>query len=738
MARPAEAPRFGVGPPQGSAAARRGRPAWAEVALSDGIGVEPDHVRLADGRVARTLAVVGYPRRVDPGWLQPLYAFPAEMRVACHIVPLDSAAAVEELTRQARRLQASLLLAEARQALRDAYDEAALGDALALRDALARGQVRLFAYQLVVTLAADDLRELDRLTAALLGEMQGRMLVVRRCLLQQAEGLASALPLGRMALSCARNFDSEAVATAFPYTAGDFQRPCDEVWGVDLQHGCLAAVPRWLQPNAHVVCVAASGAGKSYWMKSLLTQALLARGRVVVLDPQGEYTRWAAALGGAVLQLGPGSRHRVNPFLTPDGEARARPTPRGGASTGTDADPALGAAAGRLLNALQLLGPVGADERAAAWNAARRAWAVREGLRHPLTAWLRALAIQGDAAGARLADRFGPVLVDGLSTFDGGPALPPGRALTVLDLSAIVRRSSSLAAAAYYLLAELVRDQLIDPRLPPLTLAVDEAHHLLAHAPSARFLEVLFRAGRKLGVGVCLITQSVGDLLGEQADTDAARATRAALANAGTAFLMRQHNAREAEWLQRLYRLSPVDAEWLLRCGQGEGLAVSGRGRARVRVLGPPGMHDLFRTDPASGRAGPARAAAARPPPARAARPEPAARPGGETGNVQSGDAGRQADARRGSRATAQRATDAATPVHRGGGSRLRGRRRDTHRLLARGDPRRVRNPTAAAPDQGQTGARHGLGAHRPTQGRLGPAPGVPLPERAPGPLPGA
>ncbi len=577
-----------------------GRQEWADVLSPDWLAEERDHVRLADGRMARTLAVVAYPRRVEAGWLRPLYAFPAEMRLACHIEPVDTALAVEQLTRHARTLRASILLSEARRVQRDAYDEAALEDAVSLRDALARGRVRLFRYHLTATLLAPDRETLDRLTAALIAEMESRLLLTRACVYQQADGFVHTLPLGRIALPCARNLDSEALATTLPFVGGEFQLPADEVWGRDLRHHCLVAVPRWQAANAHVICVAASGAGKSFWLKSLLAQSLLSGRTAIVFDPQGEYARWCHALGGRLVVLGPAAGGRVHP-VPPRPRAAARPADAGG---GRDASAATAAwravCAERLAGALQLLGPAAPAERNAAWAAAEEASRAPDG--GSLERVLAALRAGGDAA-APVAARLRVALDAGLSAFAGPEGMPQDAPLLVFDVSPIVRRAPAVAAAAYYLLAESVLDRATAGG-PPLTVAVDEAHHLLAHAPTARLVERLFRTGRKLRVGVCLVTQSVGDLLGEQADADAARATRAALANATTAFLMRQQNAREVQWLQRLYRLSPEDAEWLLNCRQGEGLALSGDRRARTRVEAPADLHDLLASG-APARAGP-------------------------------------------------------------------------------------------------------------------------------------
>ncbi len=183
----------------------------------------------------------------------------------------------------------------------------------------------------------------------------------------------------------------------------------------------------------------------------------------------------------------------------------------------------------------------------------------------------------------------------------GGGDLPDNLPALVFDLRGVAERTGPGSAAALWLLAEFLLDHWVDPARPPLTVAVDEAHALLAHAVTARFLEELLRSGRKRGAGVLLLTQAIGDLLGAHADPDAARATRAALANAAAVFLMRQQNQREVAMVRALYRLGAEEARLLTTCGRGEGLLVEGRRRASVLVDVPLAMHAAFATDPDGG-----------------------------------------------------------------------------------------------------------------------------------------
>jgi hypothetical protein len=71
-----------------------------------GVEVGPRRLQVGAGWTA-TLAVVGYPAQVGPGWLEPLTAWPGRLDVAVHIDPIPTAVAAARLRRQLARLEST-------------------------------------------------------------------------------------------------------------------------------------------------------------------------------------------------------------------------------------------------------------------------------------------------------------------------------------------------------------------------------------------------------------------------------------------------------------------------------------------------------------------------------------------------------------------------------------------------------------------------------------------------------
>ncbi|HYT52670.1 MAG TPA: hypothetical protein VEL10_10740 [Gaiellaceae bacterium] len=92
----------------------------------------------------RALAVVGYPREVARGWLEPLLRAAGELDLALHVEPLAPALAADRLRRQRARLESTRRLERERGHLSDPTVAAAAEDADELAARLARGESRLW------------------------------------------------------------------------------------------------------------------------------------------------------------------------------------------------------------------------------------------------------------------------------------------------------------------------------------------------------------------------------------------------------------------------------------------------------------------------------------------------------------------------------------------------------------------------------------------------------------------
>jgi type IV secretory pathway VirB4 component len=282
-----------------------------------------------DGEWMRGIAITAFPREISlGGWLAPLLLHDDILDMVLHIHPQDQSAMMRQLRRR-RVSYASTRLWNRRQGrLDDPEVDVAQSDVTRLMSQLASGGERIFEVTFVLLVRASDRKSLDERTERLMALLHTVFLdpVAYPTTFEHAQALYTMLPEGRDELRRTITLDSTSIATTFPFLSNSLLMP----------DGCLlgmtgAGEPVLLDPwdtssleNPHAFVGGVTGAGKSYLGKLWLARSLLFNGprgeRCSVIDPDGEYAPLAAALGGTVIRIAPGSEHHLNPFdLLPPG-----------------------------------------------------------------------------------------------------------------------------------------------------------------------------------------------------------------------------------------------------------------------------------------------------------------------------------------------------------------------------------------------------------------------------------
>jgi hypothetical protein len=497
--------------------------------------VAPRHVEI-DGDCAVTLAVTGYPAEVAPGWLEPLTSYPGRLDIALHIEPVPPAVAADRLRRQRARLESSRRTWAGQGRLDDPATEAAAEDARALAYQVARGEGKLFRLGLYLTVHGTGPDDLAGQVAGVRALADSLLLSTAPATYRSLQGWVTTLPAGTDALKLRRTMDTAALAAAFPFSSPDLPRdPADPdalpgvLYGASASGPGLVAWDRWACDNHNSVTLATSGAGKSYLGKLEISRQLYQGTECWVVDPEDEYARLCAALGGAYIHLGAPGVH-LNPFDLPD-PARARPdalTRRAlflhtviAVLTGADPAPAEKAALDKAIMAAYHAAGISSD---------RRTWARPAPLLAGLAAALRADATPPALA---LADRLVPYTEGTHSAMFSAPTTTrPAGHLVVFSLRDL---PEELKAIGTLLALDATWRRVSDPaaRGRRRLITVDEAWLLMRDPEGARFLFRMAKASRKHHAGLAAITQDAEDVL-------AADLGRAVIANSATQILLRQ------------------------------------------------------------------------------------------------------------------------------------------------------------------------------------------------------
>lgn len=573
----------------------RGTRTIADLLAPAAVEIARDHVRLEYG-YARVLAVVGYPRTVAPGWLSPLLEFEHPLEISFHIHPLDTASVVKLLGHKLVQLQSSRLVDVRSGKLADPEREVAFEDAERLRDALQRGEQRVFSVSLYVLVRAQSRQALDDLTRRVESTLDGMLAQSRVAILEQERGFRACLPNGRDELLTCRNLDTGSLATTFPFTSSSLTMTSGVLYGLASR----TRSPVIIDPfdpgleNANLSVFAMAGAGKSYFVKLTAIRNLMAGVDFLIVDPEDEYRAVCDAANGQYIRFASSSNHRLNPLDLPPPDQEP--------SRGQQAADPL---AEHVTSLLGLLGIMLAESNASLTGAERAvldraiyATYAEKGIsvdpathQHtpPTLANLHAtLAAMPDETASRLAMRLRRYVSGSLAAglFAGQTNLELNRRLVVFNIQSL---EEELRPLAMQVIANFIWGRIRRERKPRL-LVIDEAWSLLRYPAGGAFVSDMARRARKYYLGLITITQDAADFLRSEHG-------RAVLTNSAMKLLLKQ-DGTTLEPIADAFGLTPAERQYLLGAGKGEGLLFGRGARVQLTVEASAMEHVLATTAP--------------------------------------------------------------------------------------------------------------------------------------------
>jgi conjugal transfer ATP-binding protein TraC len=581
------------------------------------VELHPDYLRMED-EYAQVIVVRQVPRVVTDGWLIPLIELDEALEISLVLRPLRSDAMIRLLRRKEMELSSSALLAQRKGGSVDPEVQVAREDIASVIGRLASGEERMLDVTLLVLVRGASRREMQGRAERVRAVLQNMLLVARPALYQQRQAFLSCLPHARSLLGEGMLLDSRSVATAFPFASSSLFHPRGVLEGVS-QTGELVVVDAWNLDNANRLVLGPPGVGKSHAVKTHIMRAALryahedgqapldnasSRFQIIVIDPEksplggSEYGRMAAALGGQIVRLAPGSPHHINPFDLPLVERNQYLTPEE-----VEGEDWLADHIQHLHTLLEIMladhtteegGRLTTKEKgyldAALYQTYRKYGLTRDRRTHarpaPLMKDLYEVMKRGEECGPDPSDLVGRLrrYVEGslAGLFSGSTTVGLENSVVVFDVHRVERE---LQPVGLWLVTNYVWTQTLQNSIPR-ELIVDELATLYRFESGAEFLEDLFRRARKYFLGITGITQHPS--IFEQS---------AIPSNAAVHILMRQ-SASALDQIQRLFKLSARETQLLRRLQKGEALLTVNEKRLLVRFDASRLEHVLATTDP--------------------------------------------------------------------------------------------------------------------------------------------
>jgi len=541
----------------------------------------PDNI-IVDDKYCKIIYADGYPRVVEPGFLDKIITLNGIFDISLFIEPISIEDMMLMLNKELQKQRADLFAAEMKSIINPTL-EIQYNDTRAVLEQLQKGNEKLFNISLYINCKAKNKEELELITKKVEAELNSMLIIPKLASFRMKDGLKSTIPFADNSLGIRRNITTKPLSAFFPFTSQFLQLNESGIW-MGLNKNDVPLINDIFKlPNPNGMILASSGAGKSYWTKLFIMRQLLNGTKVMIIDPQSEYLRLLQQFNGQIVNFSRTSKTVINPLdLMGHDYAEKRLS---------------------LLDLFAvMLGDVSEIQKAVLDRAITRTYE-RKGITENPKTWNNQPPILGDLLDElekmsksatvieketyrSLINRLS-MYVDGVfSFFNRQTHLDFNNILVGFIIGDMPRQAKPLNMFLIldYVYMKMKKD--IERKL----LVIDEAWSLLGRAEDSEYVFEIVKTCRKFNMGLLLITQDVADLL-------QSKAANAILQNSSYKLLMKQQ-AAVIEDVGKTFRLSQTEKEKLLTASVGEGILLMGNEHTELRCIASKEEHELITTNP--------------------------------------------------------------------------------------------------------------------------------------------
>jgi type IV secretory pathway VirB4 component len=547
-----------------------------------GLEENSSYLQVGD-KFVRTLFISGYPYVATTGWLNMLINFNHNIDISYHIEQVDPLLALPKLKRKITELESTKRsMLKAGKVLGSEITDP-LESAITLKDKIQRGQEKLFQISIYMTLSANSLDELNKVTTTLETVMSTRLFYIKTATFQQIEGLQSTLPRSENLLNQRRNLDSSSASLTFPFVSSELVQESGILYGINKSNNSLVIIDRFSLNNANSIVFAQSGSGKSYTAKVEILRQLMQGTKVIVIDPEREYKQLSESVNGTYIKLSAKSKEKINPFDFSTSNYRNENN--------------LSEHIQDLTEIISLMvGGLTSEEIAIVDKAIIQTYKEHGFKLHGLKlnqkqkqfpVLLDFYNVLKTLKQKDLCNRLERFVKGSLSSvFDSQTNIELDNRLVVFDIKDL---NESLRQIMMLSIANYVNSQ-VKSHPQKRVLVIDEGWLLLEHKESARFVASLVRRARKYYLGVTIISQQANDFLSQEYG-------RAIASQSSLRILMRQDTTTIKKVAEE-FKLSEYEQHFLLTCDRGEALIIADQNHVAIKVVASEKEHPLLTTDP--------------------------------------------------------------------------------------------------------------------------------------------
>lgn len=271
----------------------------------------------------RSYYISNYPSWIKSTLLTELASLPSNMLVSVYFNAIPQDEAIKMIKRQGTNISANLLEIQ-KKAAKSGFDpslvspdlQVAKEESSELMNEMTKDNGMLFTGNIVITIFASSLDELQRLEELLKAVAIKSLVFLKPLNFQQEEGFNTSLPLANNQLKIQRLMTNNTISSITPFSVREVHQKTGMYNGLNAASRNMILYDRTTDVNPNGCILGMPGAGKSFSAKREMLNILLnTDDEVYVIDPEGvDYVPLANALGGSEIKLATGSKVHLNPF----------------------------------------------------------------------------------------------------------------------------------------------------------------------------------------------------------------------------------------------------------------------------------------------------------------------------------------------------------------------------------------------------------------------------------------
>lgn len=560
---------------------------WATMELADNIApsaieITSKSLRIGD-KTVRTFFVISYPRYLTDNWFTPIINLDKVFDVSIYVEPIETSQLLRQFQKKIAEVESQIMVRQQKGLVRDPMLDTAYQDLEELRDNLTQAQEKMFNVGLYISIYAENDTDLFRTESEIRSILESKLVYIKPTLFQQEDGFKTVAPLGKDRLGVTQKLNSEPLSSLFPFVSFDLTSETGILYGVNRHNSSLVIFDRFSLENYNSIIFAKSGAGKSYATKLEIIRTLMFDTDVIVIDPEREYEYLAEAIGGRYFNISLSSDHHINPFDLPK--------PR------EDEAPA-DVLRSNIINLVGLfrimLGGLTPEEDSLIDRAITETYALKDitadsdftTIEPPLLSDFE-MVLGGMEGTDSVLARLSKYTKGSWASFINQPTnVDINKKFVVFSVRDM---EDDLKPAAMYIVTHFIWNA-VRKELKKRLLVVDEAWWMMKSDDTASFLYSIAKRGRKYFLGLCTITQDVGDFMKSPYGVPI-------VTNSSIQLLLKQ-SPSTMEVLQKTFNLTDEEKYLLLESGVGEGIFFAGLKHVAIKIIASYTEDQIITSDP--------------------------------------------------------------------------------------------------------------------------------------------